>query len=263
MAVVLSHAGSAPFALSHASAAAVHGLPVPASGRAWLTVGAGHGARTHYDAVLRQEVATLPPDHVHQIRGWPVTTAGRTVADCLRHLPASAGVAVADAALHRGLVCPEDVQRLLRWQQAWPLASAARAAMTMVDGRRESALESRSAVVMRRYRLPPPLCQVDIRDARGGFVARSDFVWPEFGVIGEADGRAKYGVDGDAVRAFEAEKDRQAALEALGLLVVRWGSRHLLGDPPPIVVRLRAAFARTPRPRFTGSLAQVPLPYTQ
>jgi predicted transcriptional regulator of viral defense system len=98
MAVVLSHAGSAPFALSHASAAAVHGLPAPATGRAWLTVGAGHGARTHYDAVLRQEVATFPPDHMQQVRGWPVTTAGRTVADCLRHLPASAGVAVADAA---------------------------------------------------------------------------------------------------------------------------------------------------------------------
>jgi hypothetical protein len=259
MAVVLLHAGDAPFALSHASAAALHGLPVPTDGPAWITVAAGHGASTHLDHLLRQEVAALPATHLTRLRGWPVTTPARTAADCLRHLPPETSVAVADAALRAGLVTAEALSSVLAWQVSWPLASRGRVALGLVDGRRESALESRSAVVMHRFGLPDPLCQVDVRDESGRFLGRADFAWPEFGVIGEADGRAKYGPN--PVQAFEAEKDRQAAIETLGYVVVRWGWAHLVGDPPPMITRLRAALARSPRPRCRGSLAQSPLHY--
>jgi hypothetical protein len=259
MAVVLLHTGDAPFALSHASAAAMHGLPVPAEGPAWITVAAGHGATTHVDRLLRQEVASLPPTDVSRLHDWPVTVPARTVVDCLRHLAPTASVAIADAALHRGLVNAEALASVLAWQASWPLAARARAALKLVDTRRESALESRSAVVMYRYGIPSPLCQVDVRDDAGRFLGRADFAWPEYGVIGEADGRAKYGPR--PIDAFEAEKDRQAAIESRGFIVVRWGWHHLVGEPPPMITRLRSAFARSPRPRYRGSLAQAPLRY--
>jgi hypothetical protein len=259
MAVVLLHTGDAPFALSHASAAALHGLPVPAGGPAWITVAAGHGATTHFDHLLRQEVAALPPTHLARLHGWPVTTPARTVADCLRHLAPTASVAIADAAVHCTLVDAEALASVLAWQATWPLAARGRAALELVDARRESALESRSAVVMYRYGIPSPLCQVDVRDDAGRFLGRADFAWPEYGVIGEADGRAKYGPN--PIEAFEAEKDRQAAIESLGFVVVRWGWQHLVGEPPPMITRLRSALARSPRPRCRGSLAQVPLRY--
>jgi hypothetical protein len=232
---------------------------VPPGGPAWITVAAGHGATTHFDHLLRQEVATLPPTHLARIHGWPVTTPARTVADCLRHLVPAASVAVADAALHNRLVTVEALAPVLTWQASWPLAARARAALGLVDARRESALESRSAVVMHRYGIPTPLCQVDVRDDAGRFLGRCDFAWPEFGVIGEADGRMKYG--SNPVQAFEAEKDRQAAIESLGFVVVRWGWQHLIGEPPAVITRLRSAFARSPRPICRGHLAQVPLPY--
>jgi hypothetical protein len=259
MAVVLLHAGDVPFALSHASAAALHGLPVPAAGPAWITVASGYGATTHFDPLLRQQVAALPPTHLTRLHGWPVTSAARTVADCLRHLAPEPSVAIADAALHCALVTPEAVAAVVTWQRSWPLAARARAALDLVDARRESALESRSAVVMHRCGIPAPCCQVDVRDESGRFLGRTDFAWPEFGVLGEADGRRKYGPD--PIDAFEAEKDRQAAIESLGFVVVRWGWRHLVGEPPPMVTRLRSAFARSPRPRCRGSLAQLPLRY--
>ncbi|HVN12999.1 MAG TPA: hypothetical protein VMT69_12970 [Kineosporiaceae bacterium] len=261
VAAALLRTGDAPFALSHATAAAAHGLPVPDQNTAWITVAAGHGAGTHYGPSLRQEVATLPVEHVRHVRGWPVTTPSRTVADCLRHLETEAAVAIADAALRQGLMRLEALADVVKWQATWPLAAAARAALALVDGRRESPLESRSAVVMHRHALPAPLCQVEVRDGRGRFVARVDFAWPQLGVVGEADGRGKY--DGDAVEAFEAEKDRQALLEALGLVVVRWGSRHLAGPAPVMVQRLREAFDRSPRPHFTGSFAHVLPRYTR
>lgn len=69
-------------------------------------------------------------------------------------------------------------------------------------------------------------------------------------MVGEADGRVKYG--GDAARVIEAEKDRHARLEALGLVIVRWGERHLYGAEPPFVVRLRDAFGRSSGAHFSG-----------
>jgi very-short-patch-repair endonuclease len=198
-------------------------------------------------------VASLPAHHVRRLRGWPLTTTVRTLADCLRHLPAQDAAAMADAALHRRLVTAEALDDIVRSQASWPLAAAARAALSIVDARRESPLESRSAVVMHRNGVPAPLCQVDVRDRFGRFVARVDFAWPQFRVVGEADGRSKY--DGDAVKIFETEKDRQAALEGLGLVVVRWGFRHLEGTPPPMVTRIREAMSRSSRLTFTGTLA--------
>jgi hypothetical protein len=51
---------------------------------------------------------------------------------------------------------------------------------------------------------------------------------------------------------IESEKDRQAQLEDLGLIVVRWGERHVHGPEPLFVVRLRAAFGRGDGRRFRG-----------
>jgi hypothetical protein len=59
----------------------------------------------------------------------------------------------------------------------------------------------------------------------------------------------------DPVRVLQAEKDRQARLEELGLVVVRWDWRHLHGDPPELVLRLRRALAAGDRRRFRGLVA--------
>ena len=191
MAAVLLQSSDAPFALSHATAAAMYDLPIPRDGTTWITVAAGFGAGTHDDHALRQEVASLPTEHVRRLSGWPVTTPARTVADCLRHLRPEDAVAMADAALHRGLLSPEALTAVVRRQRSWPLAAAARSALDLIDGRRESPLESRSAVVMQRHGLTAPVCQAEVRDQRGAFVARVDFAWPDVAVVGEADGRSK------------------------------------------------------------------------
>jgi hypothetical protein len=113
-----------------------------------------------------------------------------------------------------------------------------------VGGRRESPLESGSSIVMHRFEPPSLKPQVSIYDQRGRFVAKVDFAWLRRGVVGEADGRGKYADGEDPLAVFDAEKDRQARLEALGLVVVRWNGRHLLGDPPVLVQRLRRPSTR-------------------
>ena len=66
-------------------------------------------------------------------------------------------------------------------------------------------------------------CSYDLE----GFIARTDFFWPEYGVVGEFDGDAKYLddelLDGRSTReTILAEKKREDRLRALGYAVVRW-----------------------------------------
>jgi hypothetical protein len=76
----------------------------------------------------------------------------------------------------------------------------------------------------------------------------------DVGAAAEADGAVTYGLAAP-IEVFRAEKDRQAALEALGLLVVRWDWRHLFGDPPEMVIRLRRALAAGNPGAFRGRVA--------
>jgi very-short-patch-repair endonuclease len=251
-AVAASMRRSGPHAFSHTTAAAITGLPVPRRllDRVHLTVPPGTATTSGCGGVLRH-VAALPLGSVTLMRGLAVTAPARTIADCLRHLDPADAVALADAAVRAGSVTVDDVRAVLASQRRWPFRQVAALALLLVDGRRESSLESRSAVVLHRAGLPPPAPQVSIHDQVGRFVGRVDFAWLEQGVVGEADGRVKY-VDGDAVRVIEAEKERQSRLEALGLVVVRWGWRDLEGPAPRMVERVREALERGDPTRFRG-----------
>jgi hypothetical protein len=248
-AVAASRRAGGPFAFSHGTAAALLGLPVvDLRGPVWLTVPAG--GRTRRDEAVVQQAAPLPATDVTARHGLPCTTAVRTVADCLRHLAPENAVVVADAALRAGLVTKEELVALVQ-QHRWPRAAAATAVLPLLDGRRESALESRSAVVLHRHQVPAPRVQVRVLDDRGRFVARVDMLWEEQGVVGEADGLVKYAGAAPA-RAVADEKQREARLQALGLVVVRWTAQQLDGDPPLVVEQLRAALASGDGRRFRG-----------
>ena len=68
--------------------------------------------------------------------------------------------------------------------------------------------------------------QVVIVDDGGNVIARVDFLWEEFGLVGECDGRIKYS-DRDALY---SEKRREDAIRQRGLGMVRWGSPDLTND---------------------------------
>ncbi len=248
-AVTRARRSGGPYALSHVTAAALHGWPVPEplAEQVWLTV--EPGGYTRRDPRLVQQVAPLPAEDVAIVDGLPCTSAARTVADCLRHLAPQDAVVLGDAALRSRAVQPEAVTAALG--RAWPRAVAAQHLLPLLDGKRESGLESRSAVVMHQYDLPQPQTQVRIVGLDGRVVARVDFAWLEYGVVGEADGLIKYG---DA-RSVAEEKQREARLQALGLVIVRWTARHLHGDPPLLVAQLRAAFEQGDPARFRGRAA--------
>lgn len=278
--------------LSRVSAAALWGLPLPPGSRrpVWATTpvpdtgtgtgaGTGPGDRpvirpaTRYvrtnlgdSGEVRILACRLPASERTRHRGLPVTTPARTAVDCLRHLPAGDAVAVVDAVLHRGLASPDEIASAFTAQRGWPGSAAAAGALAIVDGRRESPLESRSAVAFEEAGLPRPRCQVEVLDRGGALVARVDFLWPEHGLVGEADGLVKYAIpppggDAESVRrALVAEKRREERLRDLGLEVIRWGSVDLRPGPGGAAAAVARALHRRAGVAFRleGSLRPSP-----
>jgi hypothetical protein len=120
------------------------------------------------------------------------------------------------------------------------------------DGRSGSVGESRSRVVLADLGLTPSALQYEITTPSGEFVARTDFAWEEERIVGEFDGRIKYGRllrpgqdPGDAV--FE-EKRREDAIRDVGWEVVRWTWGDL-SVPAHLAERLERARSRAARRR--------------
>jgi hypothetical protein len=250
-------------AVSHLSAALAFGWPSPlrVDPMPWTTMGPGELAHTRRRHGLVRQVAPLPTGHAIVRFGLTLTSAARTVADCLRHLDAAESVPIADAAIAAG-VDVERISRILRWQVDWPYAARGLASMRLVDGRRESWLESRSAVAFHQLDLPAPEPQVSILDPRGRLIARVDHLWTETGVIGESDGWDKYtlptasgfGTEGDPMARLREEKLREDQLRDLGFEVVRWNTSDALHPEGGLRQRLARSFARARPELVRGGL---------
>jgi hypothetical protein len=258
--------------ISHTSAAALLELPMPPSPPQWATMTVLDDRRTSEgDGWRRFHRGRTPPDHIVIDRGHPYLVPARTVVDCMRDMWPGDALAVVDAALGARLVTGPDVLEMRRHQKRWPGIRAADRLIPLADGRRESWFESKSAWVLADWGLPPGIPQVVVTDSCGRFVGRVDTLWPELGVVGEADGAGKYlqgsRADGEpsdevAARAVIAQSQREMRLRDLGLEVVRWDPVEL-ASPLTLVERFHRAVGRA-RPeivtaRYTCSCCHRPL----
>jgi very-short-patch-repair endonuclease len=199
------------------SAALVHGLPFfsPVPRTVTLIVGAGHWTGTRHGVRMRRAVLS---DTQLEGRSVHVTTAGRTWLDVARTLPLSDALAVGDAGLRRGIFARDALVGLVEESEVKRGCRRAALAAAHVSALRETVLESASWAYFVEQAVPLPRMQVEVRNHRGAFVARVDFLWDEGRLVGESDGRMKYTTPGD----LYSEKRREDELRAEGFTVVRW-----------------------------------------
>ena len=224
--------------IAYGSAAITHGLPLASSppSTAQLIVPAGSWTGIRNGA--RYRLALLDAEDLDPAARF-VTGAVRTWADVARTHSLADALSTGDRALREGLfTIDEAADRVDRLGRVRGRRLAARA-IPLLDGRRETPLESWSAALFWQWGLPEPLLQHEFGDA-DGFVARVDFYWPGSRLVGEADGRLKY----DAPGALFAEKVREDRLRALGLSVIRWGWSDVSTRPDRLRERLAAALLR-------------------
>lgn len=228
---------------SHRSAAVIHGLPVLLASKTLVEVIRTFGGHGNVSNHLHARAAQLKDDEVARVDGLPVTSIAKTVLDLACTLPFPEAVMVADAALRMGL----DRDALLAGLAECYGHRKAERALLFADPASESPPESESRARIAMAGLPVPEIQTVIRSSTGEFIARVDFYWRGKKLIGEYDGEGKYtGTFGSTPLATVLnEKERQAALEAEGYDVLRWG-KDVLRTPGELERRVRRALAMRP-----------------
>ena len=211
--------------VSHCSAAVLHGLPVPSDQleRVWATRPAGGNGRR--GPVLHLRRCRLSADDIVVIHGVAVTSLVRTATDLARLLGIEWAVIVADASLRLGLDRPELIEEAER-ARAWPGGARALSAARFASPLAESPLESVSRLQLHRLGYPPATLQFEVRSGCA-VVATADFGWEDERLIGECDGKVKYGqllrpgeTPADAVM---REKRREERIRSAGYWIARWG----------------------------------------
>jgi hypothetical protein len=231
---------SAPSAVaSHRSATHVYGLPLA---RPWERPELTRPDRySHLIGTLTHRYR-LDPCDVTVVDALSVTSVARTLVDVARVVPLAEALVPMDAALRREMVtrgeCTAVIDRLPGVNYRW----RARAMVRLGDPLSESPLESFSRGQLVEAGIPRPVLQVRLGDASGtAFFA--DMFWPEWGIVGECDGRVKYEGPAAAPDALWREKRRQEWMEAHGLTVLRWGWREVDRAPKRLAARWRAKAA--------------------
>lgn len=232
-------------AISHATAATIHGLPMLSPDLARLHVTSVTSGRGYRRTRRHLHSGPLSPADVVHVEGVAVTTLERTAFDVARSSPLgfAGALAVFDAALRQNANHARMAEYCDRPQHG---VGHARVALGQADPLAENPGESWGRAQMIQAGLPIPRLQRRFYDSAGQFIARTDYDWSDDAgmarVIGEFDGLGKYlkylrpgETPEDAIR---REKEREGRLQDLGLVVVRWTWRDLVAGR--VVPRLRA-----------------------
>ncbi|KNX39540.1 hypothetical protein VV01_16395 [Luteipulveratus halotolerans] len=194
-AYAVDHAAQGAHTFSHHAAAALWDLPIVGTWPTLVerTTSAGSKGRSPGARRRRREAEPAPVEH----RGLLVTSPARTVIDLAREARLESALATADHALRLGLCSRSDLRA-----EVEALAKGARGkrkatlVVHLADPLSESVGESLSRARMFQLNVPRPALQTTFSD-EDGLIGRVDFWWEELGLIGEFDGRVKYGVDDD------------------------------------------------------------------
>ncbi len=178
-----------------------------------------------------------------------VLPAAESVAGAMLLHGLDQAVVMGDSAVHLGVVDDDALVRVTERWELTPYSRHARLAARLVDGRAESPGETRGRLIFWRAGLPRPELQLVVR-GRDGQRARTDYGWPELGVVGEFDGKVKYlrsWREGETASEVVArEKAREEWITEAGWLVRRiiWGE---LATPRVVIERFRRAFESAAR----------------
>lgn len=247
--LLTAHAGTTA---THVSAAIEWGAPV------WnLPLDVVHTTRRDGKAGRRrddwiQHCGDLPAKDVELRNGIPVSVAARTCVEITTVADVERSLVVVNGLLHAGATTVEEFARWATSTRYWPHSLTTDLVLRLCDPRLESAGESRFHFFCWRQHLPRPTPQVEVHDEHGRLVGRVDFVWEDYGIFVEFDGRAKYEKhrrEGETLEEFlMREKNREELIcQLTGWTCIRitWAD---LASPEVLARRIRNLLdSRRPR----------------
>lgn len=168
------------------------------------------------------------------VRGLPVTSRTRTIADLARRNSVVEGVAVVDLALRRRLTTVAELEAWIHDHPRHRGVGRLARALEMADARSDSPMESRLRAHLVIAGLPKPCVQEPLHDQSGEFLARPDLLYRDELIVLEYDGATHR----DSVA---ADNQRQNRLVDAGYRVLRFTSGDVLRRPAAVVDQVRRA----------------------
>ncbi len=240
-------------ALSHVSAALEHDLSVWGIDLTNVHVTRLDATSGRTEAGVVHHEGFCVADDVIEKDGVLVMRRARAAVETCTLGPPESGVVILDSLLRSG--CPRDeLDDAFLLLKQWPDTRGLQIVVRFADGAAGSVGESRSRWLLYSQRVPAPVLQFEVRDDSGELIGICDFAWPAHELLGEFDGRIKYGrllrageTPGDAV--FREKCREDAMREQTGWRMVRlvWADlaqpaatgariRRMLGQAGPLPV---------------------------
>ncbi|GAB7004495.1 hypothetical protein JCM18899A_19680 [Nocardioides sp. AN3] len=213
-------------ALSHVSGAIRHdvdvwGIDLSRVHVTRLDAGAG---RIEGD-VIHHEGFWLDDDVV-EVDGQRVLRPERCVLEAGSRTSGEKALCLMEAGMRAGRFDREGLDKAYAVMRHWPFARHLATPLELADPRSGSVGESRGNWFFHRAGLPMPMSQHEIRRADGSIAGTTDWWWAEQQVMGEFDGRVKYGRllkpgqdPGDVV--FEEKRREDELREITGARMLR------------------------------------------
>jgi len=180
-------------ALSHVSAALDHGLLVWGADLSIVHVTRLDGGAGRIEAGVQHHEGFCGDSDVVEKDGYLLVKPVRAALESATRATSEAAVATLDSGLHQQRFSRDELDEAFALMQHWPGALHLQFAVRFADGRAESVGESRARYLCYLHGLPAPELQFHVYDERGILAGITDMVWREHRLLGEFDGKVKYG----------------------------------------------------------------------
>lgn len=244
----VAHSLGPAVALSHISGAIEHGIAVWGLPLDRVHVTRLDGAAGRIEGDVIHHVGRWGPEDVVDVLGVKVMVPGRCAVEvgCLGS-PESSLVSL-DSALALGLDDEEGLFGHFARMQRWPDTRRLQIPIRMADAGAQSPGESRGRWLFWQAGLPAPITQFPVFDAAGELIGTADWGWPDHGLLGEFDGKSKYGRllqpgqdPGEVVFSEKHREDRMREASRCAMIRLIWSDY----DRPRLTAdRVRALLRR-------------------
>lgn len=244
-AVMLSHGGTV--ALSHSTGALRCQLRLFRAdlSKVHVTRLDGGPGRVTHDVVYHEGGWT--PDDIVLVGEDLVMSPVRCAFESASLQSTESALVVLDSLLDLDLATRDEMERTFQDMRHWPNTQHVRIAFHLCGPGAESVGESRVTFLSWAHHLPRAERQFDVCDERGILVGTTDFAWPDHGLLGEFDGRVKYGrllkpgqEPGEVIFLEKQREDLLREITDFRMIRFIWAD---LGRPTTTASRLRSKLA--------------------
>jgi len=244
----VAHSLGDAVALSHVSGLVAHGVDLWGVdlGRVHVTRLDGGPGRIEGDVVHHE--GRCVEDDIVEIAGVTVLRATRCAIEAASRTSNEVALVVFDALLRAGHTDAEGLFAQFNRMEHWPYTRHLHVPVRMADAGAHSVGESRGRWLFRAAGLPAPALQHEVFDSSGELIGITDWAWLGAGLLGEFDGRVKYGrllrpgqQPGDAIFEEKVREDRLRETTGMGMVRLIWSDYEA---PGVTARRLRAQLER-------------------